>query len=71
VHACTIGNNCLVGMGATVLDGVVVSAWRRADPANVLATHAGGVSNGTLPALVLTRPPQVLPYNLCVWLLTG
>ncbi len=24
LHACTIGNNCLVGMGSSVLDGVVV-----------------------------------------------
>ena len=24
LHACTIGNNCLVGMGSIVLDGVVV-----------------------------------------------
>ena len=25
VHACTVGNACLIGMNATVLDGVVVS----------------------------------------------
>jgi gamma-carbonic anhydrase len=26
VHACTIGDECLIGMGATVLDGAVVGA---------------------------------------------
>ena len=25
IHACTIGDNCLIGMGATVLDGAVIS----------------------------------------------
>jgi carbonic anhydrase/acetyltransferase-like protein (isoleucine patch superfamily) len=24
VHGCTIGNNCLIGMGATILDGAVI-----------------------------------------------
>jgi Carbonic anhydrases/acetyltransferases, isoleucine patch superfamily len=28
VHACTVGNHCLIGMGATVLDGAVVGTAR-------------------------------------------
>lgn len=27
VHACTIGNNCLVGMAATIMDGAVLEDW--------------------------------------------
>lgn len=34
VHACTIGDGCLVGMGATVLDGVVL------EPGSVVAAGA-------------------------------
>ena len=34
LHACTVGNRCLIGMGATVLDGAVVGEG------SVVAAHA-------------------------------
>lgn len=34
VHACTVGDHCLIGMGATVLDGAVVGEG------SVVAAHA-------------------------------
>ena len=30
IHACTIGNTCLIGMGATILDGAVTFSLLRA-----------------------------------------
>ncbi len=27
LHGCTIGNNCLIGMGSVVLDGAMIESW--------------------------------------------
>jgi len=60
VHACTIGNECLVGMGATVLDGAVVGEQC------LIGAHAL-VTPGTIIApgsLVLGSPAKVVrPLN--------
>ncbi len=55
VHACTIGDECLVGMGATVLDGAVVGAQSLIG-ANALVTPGTRIPPGSLvvgaPAVV-------------------
>ena len=55
VHACTIGDECLVGMGATVLDGAVVGAQSLIG-ANALVTPGTKIPPGSLvvgaPAVV-------------------
>lgn len=55
VHACTIGDECLVGMGATVLDGAVVGEQSLIG-ANALVTPGTQIPPGSLvvgaPAVV-------------------
>ena len=56
VHACTIGDECLVGMGATVLDGAVIGAQSLVG-ANALVTPGMVVPPGSL---VLGSPAKVV-----------
>ncbi len=55
VHACTIGDECLVGMGATVLDGAIIGAQSLVG-ANALVTPGTVVPEGSL---VLGSPAKV------------
>jgi len=56
VHACTIGDECLVGMGATVLDGAVVGEQC------LIGAHALITPGTCIPAgsLVLGSPARVV-----------
>jgi len=55
VHACTVEDECLIGMGATVLDGAVIGA-RSLVGANALVTPGTRIPPGSLvvgaPAVV-------------------
>jgi len=55
VHACTVGDECLVGMGATILDGAQIGAQSLIG-ANALVTQGMRVPPGSLvmgsPAVV-------------------
>jgi len=55
VHACVIGNECLVGMGATVLDGAVVGE-QSIIGANALVTQGMVIPPGSM---VLGSPAKV------------
>jgi len=56
VHACTIGDECLIGMGATVLDGAVVGE-QSIIGANALVTQGKEIPSGSL---VLGSPAKVV-----------
>lgn len=56
VHACTIGDECLVGMGATVLDGAVVGEQSLIG-ANALVTPGTIIPAGSM---VLGSPAKVI-----------
>jgi carbonic anhydrase/acetyltransferase-like protein (isoleucine patch superfamily) len=56
VHACAIGNECLVGMGATVLDGAVIGDQCLIG-ANALVTPGTEIPAGSL---VLGAPAKVV-----------
>jgi carbonic anhydrase/acetyltransferase-like protein (isoleucine patch superfamily) len=56
VHACTVGDEVLVGMGATILDGAVIGAQSIVG-ANALVTHRTQVPDGSL---VLGSPARVV-----------
>jgi carbonic anhydrase/acetyltransferase-like protein (isoleucine patch superfamily) len=47
LHACTVGDECLIGMGATLLDGVEVGA-RSIIGANALVTQHTKIPPGSL-----------------------
>lgn len=47
VHACTVGDECLIGMGATILDGAVIGAQSIVG-ANALVTQGLQVPPGSL-----------------------
>ncbi|MCW5559687.1 MAG: gamma carbonic anhydrase family protein [Verrucomicrobiae bacterium] len=55
VHACTVADECLIGMGATILDGAVIGAQSLVG-ANALVTQGMQVPPGSLvvgaPAVV-------------------
>lgn len=55
VHACTIGDECLIGMGSTILDGAVIGAQSIVG-ANALVTQGAQVPSGSL---VLGSPAKV------------
>ena len=55
VHACTVGDECLIGMGATVLDGAVVGE-QSVIGANALVTQGTKIPPGSL---VLGSPAKV------------
>ena len=56
VHACTIGDDCLIGMQATVLDGAVVG------PGSIIGAHALVTQGMEVPpdSLVLGTPGKVV-----------
>jgi carbonic anhydrase/acetyltransferase-like protein (isoleucine patch superfamily) len=56
VHACTLGNEVLVGMGATILDGAVIGD-RCLIGANALVTQKTEIPPGSL---VLGSPARVM-----------
>jgi carbonic anhydrase/acetyltransferase-like protein (isoleucine patch superfamily) len=56
VHACTIGNECLIGMGATILDGAVVG-HQCVVGANALVTQRREIPDGSL---VMGSPARVV-----------
>ena len=55
LHGCTIGENCLIGMGAAVLNGAVIGANSLVG-ANALVTEGMEVPDGSL---VLGSPGRV------------
>ncbi|MBU6402624.1 MAG: gamma carbonic anhydrase family protein [Verrucomicrobia bacterium] len=55
VHACTVGDETLVGMGATVLDGAVIGA-QCIIGANALVTQGAQIPEGSM---VLGSPAKV------------
>jgi carbonic anhydrase/acetyltransferase-like protein (isoleucine patch superfamily) len=55
IHGCTIGNNCLVGMGATILDGAVIGN-NVIIGANSLITSGKNIPSGML---VMGSPAKV------------
>jgi carbonic anhydrase/acetyltransferase-like protein (isoleucine patch superfamily) len=56
VHACTVGDECLVGMGATILDGAVIGR-QCIIGANALVTQGAQIPDGSL---VLGSPAKVV-----------
>jgi carbonic anhydrase/acetyltransferase-like protein (isoleucine patch superfamily) len=56
IHACVIGDECLIGMHATVLDGAVIGA-RCIVGANSLVTKGTQVPPGSL---VMGSPAKVV-----------
>ena len=56
VHACTIGDECLIGMGATILDGAEIGAQ------SIVGANALVTQNVKIPAgsLVLGSPAKVV-----------
>ncbi len=56
VHACTVGDECLIGMGATILDGAVIGAQSIVG-ANALVTQGADIPPGSL---VLGSPAKVV-----------
>jgi carbonic anhydrase/acetyltransferase-like protein (isoleucine patch superfamily) len=56
VHACTVGNECLIGMGATILDGTEVGN-QCVIGANALVTQNQKIPEGSL---VLGSPAKVV-----------
>ncbi len=56
VHACTVGDDCLIGMGATILDGAEIGA-QSIIGANALVTQRAKIPPGSL---VLGSPAKVV-----------
>lgn len=56
VHACTVGDECLIGMGATILDGAVIGE-QSIIGANALVTQGMKVPAGSM---VLGSPGKVV-----------
>ena len=56
VHACTVGDECLIGMGATILDGAEIGAQSIVG-ANALVTQHAKIPAGSL---VLGSPAKVV-----------
>lgn len=56
VHACTVGDETLIGMGATILDGAVIGAQCIVG-ANALVTQGTRIPDGSL---VLGAPAKVV-----------
>jgi carbonic anhydrase/acetyltransferase-like protein (isoleucine patch superfamily) len=70
VHACTIGDECLIGMGATILDGARIGA-RSLIGANALVTQGTVIPPGSLvygaPAKVVSKLSEAEQQNLRAW----
>ena len=56
LHACTVGDECLIGMGATVLDGAIIGN-QCIIGANALVTQGMNVPDGSM---VLGSPGKVV-----------
>lgn len=56
LHACAVGNECLIGMGATILDGAVVGN-QCIIGANALVTQGTDIPDGSM---VLGSPARVV-----------
>ncbi|MES2309661.1 MAG: gamma carbonic anhydrase family protein [Verrucomicrobiota bacterium] len=56
IHACTIGDRCLIGMGATILDGAVI------EEECIIGAHALVTQKTRIPAgsMVLGTPGKVV-----------
>ncbi len=70
VHACTIGDETLVGMGATILDGAEIGA-QCIIGANALVTQHTKIPDGSLvlgsPAKVVRALPAEQRAGLKIW----
>lgn len=70
VHACTVGNECLIGMGATILDGSVIGE-QSIIGANALVTQGTQIPPGSLvlgsPAKVVRALPPEERQKLRYW----
>jgi len=56
LHACTVEDNCLIGMGATILDGAVIGAG------SIVGAHALVTKGTRIPpgSLVMGMPAKVV-----------
>jgi carbonic anhydrase/acetyltransferase-like protein (isoleucine patch superfamily) len=56
LHACTVEDNCLIGMGATILDGAVIGAG------SIVGAHALVTKGAQIPpgSLVMGMPAKVV-----------
>lgn len=56
LHGCTIGDNCLIGIGATVMEGVVIGEN------SIVAGHAFVTDNTIIPpnSIVMGTPAKVV-----------
>ena len=56
LHACTVEDNCLIGMGATILDGAVIGAG------SIVGAHALVTKGSRIPpgSLVMGTPAKVV-----------
>ncbi|MFO1502124.1 MAG: gamma carbonic anhydrase family protein [Verrucomicrobiota bacterium] len=70
VHACTVEDECLIGMGATVLDGAVIGA-QSIIGANALVTQGTKIPPGSLvmgsPAKVVKALSEEKRHELKYW----
>lgn len=70
VHACTVEDECLIGMGATILDGAIIGAQSIVG-ANALVTQGMVVPPGSMvlgaPAKVKRALTEVERKSLRVW----
>lgn len=70
VHACTVEDECLIGMGATILDGAIIGAQSLVG-ANALVTPGTVVPPGSMvlgsPAKVVRALTQVERDSLRSW----
>ena len=56
LHGCTIGNNCVVGMGAIVLDGAIIGEHCLVGAGSVVT----GKMNAPAGSLILGNPAKVV-----------
>lgn len=56
IHACTIGDRCLIGMGATILDGAIIGEE------SIIGAHALVTQRTVIPpgSLVLGSPGKII-----------
>jgi gamma-carbonic anhydrase len=56
VHACTVGDECLIGMGSTILDGAIIGDQ------SIVGANALVTQNSQIPAgsLVLGSPAKIV-----------
>lgn len=56
LHGCTIGDNCLIGIGATIMEGVVIGEN------SIVAGHSFVVDNTIIPpnSIVMGTPAKVV-----------